>query len=428
MDWDMLSGVVSVLNQRYHHLRTRYYIGTPNIRYLWRRFVEPEVEFDEFHNRGSFVYELHRARHMLSEDPRDRVYAFLGHYSIRVAGKAQGDSALAGIVADYSRPVEDVYCDVAVRSLRDAKSLIMLSATNSGINRSTPAHSRRSSTLSLTTNSTASERPLDSSLPSWVPDWRYTARHIVGTPDTPHRAAGETLPKLTIDETSMILHIGGMHIDTIAVQSWVIHGKAFHFHRQPNLSQRQRRQTTHPMQALWQTVCGHSLPISLAERYPTGEPAFSAFAQTLTNAAVGLDRTRHPSSVSEREHMAHAAAYLSRAVPPEDREAVMGPEIRELARDSTGDAFKWCHEASLVTRYRRFAVSANGYYVLGPDVMQEGDVVAVLFGGRTPFLLRRREDEDGGGWTLVGECYVHGMMAGEALNLKGAVEDMFSIF
>ena len=114
--------------------------------------------------------------------------------------------------------------------------------------------------------------------------------------------------------------------------------------------------------------------------------------------------------------------------PSEDSNDILSPDLQALAHESAGDAFKWCHEASLVTRYRRFAVSAQGYYVLGPDTMQEGDAVVVLYGGRTPFLLRRRDEEEGDGWVLVGECYMHGIMAGEALERKGAVEEAFSIF
>jgi hypothetical protein len=426
IDWDVLSEVVGVLNQRYHHLRTRFHIGTPNIRYLWRRFVEPAQTFDEFHNRGSFIYELHRARHMLAEDPRDRVYAFLGHFSIRRAGGSNPDSALAGIVADYSRPVDEVYRDVAIRGLSDAKTLIILSATHCSVRRSPSNDSRRNSARSATISPSPT-----SPLPSWVPDWRNIARHIVGTPDTPHRAAGSTVPNLTIDSSSGILHIHGVHVDTISIHSWVINGTAFHLHRPKNNTTHRTRHKTHPMKALWQTVCNNNLPITITERYPTNEPAFSAFAQTLTNAAIGIDRTRDPSSIPAQEHMATAAAYLLRAIPPsEDSNDVLSPDLQALARENAGDAFKWCHEASLVTRYRRFAVSAQGYYILGPDTMQEGDTVVVLHGGKTPFLLRRREEgeEEGSGWLLVGECYVHGIMAGEALERKGAVEETFSIF
>jgi hypothetical protein len=41
----------------------------------------------------------------------------------------------------------------------------------------------------------------------------------------------------------------------------------------------------------------------------------------------------------------------------------------------------------------------------------DGDVVAILLGSSVPFILR----EQGTQFTLVGECYVHGVMKGEML-------------
>jgi hypothetical protein len=56
-----------------------------------------------------------------------------------------------------------------------------------------------------------------------------------------------------------------------------------------------------------------------------------------------------------------------------------------------------------------------------PKGMKEGDIVFVLSGGTMPFLLRpagkrhipnRGEEEC---YELVGDCYLHGIMDGEAL-------------
>lgn len=42
-----------------------------------------------------------------------------------------------------------------------------------------------------------------------------------------------------------------------------------------------------------------------------------------------------------------------------------------------------------------------------------GDVVCVLFGNKVPFCLRPM----GRRYLLVGECYVHGLMKGEAMDM-----------
>lgn len=94
----------------------------------------------------------------------------------------------------------------------------------------------------------------------------------------------------------------------------------------------------------------------------------------------------------------------------------------------TGDPFKWSHEAVLVTRYRRFAVTRRGYFVLGPNALQAGDVVAVLRGGKVPFVLRKvSAGGDDERWVLIGECYAHGLMDGEGWDVEGVEEEVFAI-
>ena len=58
---------------------------------------------------------------------------------------------------------------------------------------------------------------------------------------------------------------------------------------------------------------------------------------------------------------------------------------------------------------RKMFQTKAGYLGLGPRMLQQGDLVFILFGGKTPYLLR----PNGTGYKLVGECYVDGMMRGE---------------
>lgn len=62
-------------------------------------------------------------------------------------------------------------------------------------------------------------------------------------------------------------------------------------------------------------------------------------------------------------------------------------------------------------KLRRFFTTSSGRIGIGPPTMREGDFVAILFGGYTPYVLR----PEGGQYSLVGECYVHGIMNGEAV-------------
>lgn len=577
--------MATVLSEKYYHFRTRFSIITSSVSYLRRRFVEPDTTYYD-RNKGHFAYELHKARPLLAGDNRDRVYAFLGHYSIDKGGKE-----LQNLTPDYSKSLKDVYIDVAVRVLRGAADLVLLSS----------AH--------YYTPRIKSE---DFGLPSWVPDWRHLPLHILNTPSVPHRAAKDTKPYLTIDENSQILYIRGVRVDVLVTTSLTIDKAAFRIRQeaqetsakeegreslfqQKELNQRnatwpiqnnnkynnyrtqqqdhsphqqqnhhQDGPYAHTMVALWKHICGfdtfdlkfgYPLPrttptaitstnfspysfftpslssessqsitppstaissvivippiITQTQIAPTPlttptsatfpaslhdyqRSAFFAFIQTLTNACINLDRSRPYSAIPPDEFLASGAAYLVRyaqsppvpSFPPSsssnstaqshlqtfspsfsrfhDRgrgdsitrgrgnsrsrgngngnighkaikspplhQIPVSPEIYALSRN--GDPFKWSHEAVLFTRHRRFAVTRKGYFVLGPGVLQEGDVVVVLRGGKVPFLLRRVSaigNDPEGGWVLVGECYVHGLMDGEKWDVEGVEEEVFSI-
>jgi hypothetical protein len=66
-------------------------------------------------------------------------------------------------------------------------------------------------------------------------------------------------------------------------------------------------------------------------------------------------------------------------------------------------------------------VTSGGLPALGPRDARERDVLAILAGGRVPYVLRksRRAAQEGPDlYSFVGECYVQGVMSGELL--KGA--------
>ncbi|KAH3954369.1 hypothetical protein HBI56_046650 [Parastagonospora nodorum] len=75
---------------------------------------------------------------------------------------------------------------------------------------------------------------------------------------------------------------------------------------------------------------------------------------------------------------------------------------------------------------RRFFVTKNGLMGVGPDGMNEGDVIGILFGGRVPYVLRPVDD----GFRFVGECYVSGLMNGEAVQTwkdEGSKKHVFEL-
>ncbi|RYP24429.1 hypothetical protein DL767_008599 [Monosporascus sp. MG133] len=73
----------------------------------------------------------------------------------------------------------------------------------------------------------------------------------------------------------------------------------------------------------------------------------------------------------------------------------------------------------------KFCTTERGYAGLVPRHAVSGDAVVIIHGAAVPFLVRERESKDGAGGqkTLIGECYIHGIMHGEALKFKGIREE-----
>jgi hypothetical protein len=58
---------------------------------------------------------------------------------------------------------------------------------------------------------------------------------------------------------------------------------------------------------------------------------------------------------------------------------------------------------------------------LAPGHARVGDLICILFGCSVPVVLRRGADGPSNTFTFVGECFVHGMMDGEALHMASKV-------
>ncbi|KAH7147490.1 hypothetical protein DER46DRAFT_74301 [Fusarium sp. MPI-SDFR-AT-0072] len=63
--------------------------------------------------------------------------------------------------------------------------------------------------------------------------------------------------------------------------------------------------------------------------------------------------------------------------------------------------------------HRSLLITYRGYMGLAPWNAQIGDKVAILHGGETPFILRNIKGAEE--FSLVGEAFVYGLMAGEGM-------------
>lgn len=384
----------------YHLLRSRLDIKTSSIKYFHQRFIEPDL--DSHHaNRNNFIYELHRARGLKFSDDRDRVFAWLGHFSL-----CKSSQMLQALRADYRSSTTQVYIDVARRALMadtekiDGSALITLAAVQ---------HlSPQSHHDARTEGHQGIQRRIEDKLPSWVPDWRISRSFILSEPISPHRAHRSSLPELEFIDGGLTLRITGLEFDSIEACSRPFSSKEFHIVYPP-----EARST---IEYIWHDICKKD-HFSYDNKYANGQESLFACMHTLSNGCVQVTgrekRTYH--AVPRSRWLKQQASYLVKTL---GRSEVVGLDVRDLADETQSEEDQWSRAASAASKNRSFARSSKDYYILGPEIMEVGDVICVLLGGKIPFCLRPR----GNHYFLVGECYVHGLMDGEAVEMMNRRE------
>lgn len=402
IEWETLATVCERL-KRHHHLRSILRISSSDISFLYRRFIEPD-ERTHHANRFNFIYELQRSRHLHFTDDRDRVFAFLGHYSANT--RSPLGCAPVTTTADYTKSVAETYVGLARQILQtnpSAACIVMASVQHP--QNSLP--SRRGTEAERNENLAVWLGGGDH-VPSWVPDWRTSEAIILAEPICPHFAHGDSVIELELKEPGLQLRIKGLQIDTVKECSLPLVAADFYKKTSPDTGKT-------IVEKLWLSISteGH---FSLEDRYVSGQQsAFFSLMQTLSNGCVQAagHECRAYHDIPDHVWLGKAAKYLTETLGNSDH--VCEDIRREAAHVEREDEHEeWSRWAASASDGRAFARTKIGYYVLGPAAMEPGDVICVLFGAKVPFCLRAVGGEF---YLLVGECYVHGMMKGEAMGM-----------
>ncbi|TVY83624.1 Heterokaryon incompatibility protein 6 OR allele [Lachnellula suecica] len=150
-------------------------------------------------------------------------------------------------------------------------------------------------------------------------------------------------------------------------------------------------------EAIWRTLIGN--------RTPNERPApqlYQEHANTLEVIQQILKRR-----LTKNEFVGEVAKSLGQSYP----DAMFGESIEEQILDSF--SLPYATALSQCSLYRRFCVTNNGYMGLIPPGSQNGDLVCIIQGAQTPYVLRASMSGSSTAYRIVGECYVHGMMDGE---------------
>lgn len=148
-------------------------------------------------------------------------------------------------------------------------------------------------------------------------------------------------------------------------------------------------------------------------RYPTGEEILS-----VANIILEADqpRMRNSSSITslyENNIAQDILLEIQTEELEEGRRSLPDRVTEEMAEYfKAADRYELRNIARAIAG-RRLAVITKAYAGLVPTAAQRGDKIVVLKGFSVPFVMRRTS---AGRFVLVGDCYIHGIMQGEALS------------
>jgi len=332
----------------------------------------------------SFLEILARIRDFNTSDPRDKIYSLLGHPILTNQGFH------TQIVPQYQWAVEKVYLDFAYKWLRQSGRPTLLD-------------------YSFSNNRATFEASLK--FPSWCPRWDE-----LGTDVDPLNADnGNCWYQSTLSTKFSFEKVGESALQLIGFEFDVIEEAYPQFlltniglpnsdgeGEQPNLS------NSRPETAL-------GIFVEVLERAKTKHLIHANVLQAVAiTATAGYDHKW--TSAAEDNRRSHINQFLSFCryqamldpnLPLHNFPAFSKPTLRRKMADY--------YESGLyMATERRLCITKRGYLCLAGPHVQVGDLVCLVFGSSTPYVLSQEHD---GTYLFHGDCYVHDVMRGEAMEM-----------
>lgn len=211
-------------------------------------------------------------------------------------------------------------------------------------------------------------RDEESPLPSWVPDWRLRptdSESFTLNTEQRYKCSGSSVPIVELTANGKELSITGIlwdHVTTIITSD------------------------DHPGYM-------EDLKTQIGQTYePTQESLSDAWLRTTCTDLTLYEEDETRWTASSTSHC---------------------KELRKRSNQNQANSYGAFIKAMAHHQGRRpFIVTKAGRLGLSTRHVREGDIIAIILGSEVPLLLRGCGD---GKYRLVGECYVHGFMDGEAL-------------
>jgi hypothetical protein len=144
--------------------------------------------------------------------------------------------------------------------------------------------------------------------------------------------------------------------------------------------------------------------------------------QGLVNFLFLRDDYRHEKftceemKITEREIANHLRIVLS-IYKPDDGTIIhfIGKQGEAVDNNTKRTAETDLRDNAPLTRKRKAFLVADAGCGLAPQCAELGDLIVVVMGCKAPLVLRKRAEEEGGGYLNLGDAYIDGFMKGEAV-------------
>ncbi|KAH7061663.1 heterokaryon incompatibility protein-domain-containing protein [Paraphoma chrysanthemicola] len=298
-------------------------------------------------------------------NPRDKVYGVLGLWRPLSASHRPID-------VDYNKSVAEVYTDVAIQAICDRKDLLVLRLVDHDTNRNFAE---------------------DDGFPSWVPRFDRRSRvRPMWLDKSPLSATAywAEVPDEDLARTGT-LKLKGVLFDRVKSITNVLQGGSASFTNDNSFRNSFIQLYLEATGAKPDPEFRHQLSVS-------------ELATTVTGGMIKISDDLHDRDETEPD------AWLDMSDLDSEPGRSFLYNFQSFVDSDTYPGNSRGFDKLLACQNKRIFRTSRGYLGLGPRSMREGDLVAVLHGGRVPFVLRIMGQPGAAYFVLVGDCFVHDIM------------------
>ncbi|KAI0424489.1 heterokaryon incompatibility protein-domain-containing protein [Xylaria sp. FL1042] len=330
---------------------------------------------------------LLRHRMSLATDSRDKIFALLGLCTQET------------LQADYHLSTEEVYKKFTISYMRQHQSLDVITAPSDPI----------------------THQP--SGKPSWVPDWSAVdvafplALRTQLIPEVDYQATLDSKWTPAFSEDGNILRVEAQFLHEVKTLGVV--RKPFRPNKLDMNALFSQLQSDFNTSTSWYKICLKDAKNWNDLYLPTGETLFDACWQLLMAGCSPAEYEQCRRQCKRVWKLFRVFTFAARLHLLPLWAFKLNHRVSKIAGRTLFNGQRIIDEALAndlqfrirrAVSHRRIMRTRQGYLGLAPAVTQVGDRVVLIKGMRAPAILRPCNQ----GWELIGDCYVHGCMNGEA--------------